>query len=64
MVHGQTYREDGADFYDRREARHAEHLASRSIATLQRLGYQAAVTPPNTASAATCNPDHPEEQTT
>ncbi|TDD02472.1 transposase [Nonomuraea diastatica] len=58
MAQGGVYREDGADFYDRREARHAEHIAARSIATLQRLGYQVSVVPPNPAT-----PDPPQETT-
>ncbi|WP_157253576.1 transposase [Nonomuraea typhae] len=51
MAHGGVHREDGADFYDQRQARHAEHVAARSIVLLERLGYRVRVIRTDTAVA-------------
>jgi transposase len=47
MAREQDYAEDGADYYDHREARHAQHLAARYRRTLERLGYQVTLIPPD-----------------
>ncbi|MCW2881174.1 MAG: hypothetical protein JWQ95_5274 [Sphaerisporangium sp.] len=61
MARNEAYREDGADFYAQREARHAQHLAARYQKTLERLGYQVALIPPDPATVHTPDPEHPEE---
>lgn len=62
MARNEDYREDGADFYDRREARNAQHLAVRYQKTLERLGYQVTLIPPDPdATVDTPRHDHPEE---
>jgi transposase len=58
MAGNTDYREDGADFYDQRDARHAQHLAARYQRTLERLGYQVSLIPPDPATATTPAPEH------
>ncbi|WP_214107281.1 IS110 family transposase [Acrocarpospora catenulata] len=63
MATGQDYREDGGDFYDRRQARQAQHLAERYQKTLERLGYQVTLIPPGPDPADVSAPAYPKEST-
>jgi len=46
MSTGDTYAEQGEDFYDRRDHRNRERTAARYQQALARLGYQVTLTPP------------------
>ncbi|MFI7700588.1 IS110 family transposase [Nonomuraea sp. NPDC049480] len=61
MARGEDYREDGGDFYDRREARQAHYLAARYQKTLERLGYQVTLIAPSPGPADQPDPDQPQE---
>ncbi|WP_214111420.1 IS110 family transposase [Acrocarpospora catenulata] len=61
MARQEDYREDGGDFYDRRQARHAQHLAVRYQKTLERLGYHVTLIPPDPALADVSALAHPQE---
>jgi transposase len=61
MARGEDYREDGGDFYEQRQARHAQHLAARYQKTLERLGYQVTLIPPDPVPDASPASEHPEE---
>jgi transposase len=64
MAHGEDYREDGGDFYDRRQARHADYLATRYQKTLERLGYQVTLIPPDPPAADQPTSEHHREPAT
>jgi transposase len=60
MARERDYAEDGEDFYDRRVARHREHLAVRYQQALQRLGYQVTLSPIDTDPPT--NPRRPDRR--
>src|SRR5260370_22121327 len=62
MSSGDTYAEQGEDFYEPRDRRNREHIAARYQQALARLGYQATLTP--TATAPPPGPDTPPGPTT
>ncbi|MGI5289521.1 hypothetical protein ACQEVF_40140 [Nonomuraea polychroma] len=57
MARIETYREDGGDYYDRRQAQHNQHLAVRYEKTLERLGYQVTLAPPDLDAPNRTDPD-------
>jgi transposase len=58
MASGDTYAEQGEDFYDHRDRRNREHIAARHQQALARLGYQVTLTPPDDPSPPP-DPDTP-----
>jgi hypothetical protein len=61
MATSTDYPRGRRDFYDRREARQAPYLAARCQKTLERLGYQVTLIPPDPAMAESPGPDLSQE---